>query len=827
MTVDNTLAKKLILAFGTPIAGMLAILIVGTQIHAQALMAGLVLGTAAATALLGWRLARHLQRAFADATGYALALAHGALDHRAPQAPDAESLQLCVALDAIAAQLKSLAQAQKAMSHEHELGMIDHAMDVDSRPGVYADMASTVNALVASHIAVKMQVVEVVSAYAAGRLDVAMDRLPGKKAQISAAIDAVQGRLQAGAAAAIENLRIKSALDVTATNVMVADVGLNIAYANVSLRQMLAKAEADIRKDLPGFSAATVIGTNIDSFHKNPAHQRGMLANLKTTHTANLKIGGRSFNLIVNPILDAAGARLGTVVEWKDMTEELAAREREERAAAENLRTRNALDKCSTNVMVANDNCEIVYMNDSVLEMLVKNESELRKTLPQFDARHLIGANIDVFHKSPSHQRNLLAHLRGTHRAEIKVGQLSFSLIANPIVDAAGKRVGTVVEWKDRTQEVAIEKEVAAVVEGASQGEFGGRIQVDGKEGFFLTLASGINNLVGTSQTGLGEVVRVLSALAKGDLSQRITGQYGGLFGQLQQDANATGEQLTRIIEDVRSAADQLTGASGQVSTAAQTISQSASEQAASVEQTSASVEQMSASIAQNADNSKVTDAKANKAAKEAIESGAAVTQTVKAMKEIAGRIGIVDDIAYQTNLLALNAAIEAARAGEHGKGFAVVAAEVRKLAERSQVAAREIAELAGSSVTVAEKAGQLLEGMVPSIRETSDLVQEIAAASNEQSSGVGQINSAMSQLSQATQQNASASEELAATAEEMSGQAEQLQQLMEFFHLAGSEDKRAAKEHGGPKRNMRAKSVAGAKCLVSADIDERQFERF
>jgi len=210
------------------------------------------------------------------------------------------------------------------------------------------------------------------------------------------------------------------------------------------------------------------------------------------------------------------------------------------------------------------------------------------------------------------------------------------------------------------------------------------------------------------------------------------------------------------------------------------------------VEQTSASMEQMSASIAQNTENAKVTDGMAGKANKEASEGGRAVKDTVAAMKTIAEKIGIVDSIAYQTNLLALNAAIEAARAGEHGKGFAVVAAEVRKLAERSQIAAQEISEVAKNSVALAERAGNLLDEIVPSIAKTSDLVQEIAAASEEQSIGSEQINSAMSQMSQLTQQNASASEELAATAEEMSGQAEQLQELMGFFTVQSKRAGRA-----------------------------------
>jgi len=243
-------------------------------------------------------------------------------------------------------------------------------------------------------------------------------------------------------------------------------------------------------------------------------------------------------------------------------------------------------------------------------------------------------------------------------------------------------------------------------------------------------------------------------------------------------------DSLTRIVTVVRGAANNLSSASEEVSSTAQSMSQTSSEQAASVEETSASMEQMSASINQNTENAKSTDSIASKAAEKATEGGYSVRQTLTAMKQIASKISIVDDIAYQTNLLALNAAIEAARAGEHGKGFAVVAAEVRKLAERSQVAAQEIGELASSSVEQAENAGKLLDEIVPSINMTSDRVKDITYASEEQSSGVGQINSSMSHLNQIAQQNAASSEELAATAEEMYGQAEQLKQTMVFFKL-------------------------------------------
>ena len=282
----------------------------------------------------------------------------------------------------------------------------------------------------------------------------------------------------------------------------------------------------------------------------------------------------------------------------------------------------------------------------------------------------------------------------------------------------------------------------------------------------------------------LKQAVIVANALARGDLSVDIRAESSDEVGELMTALHKMIGTLSKIINKVCLATDNLSNAAGQLSATAQSLSDSSSQQAASVEETSASMEQMTVSIAQNTENAKITDSMATQASREAAEGGQAVGQTVEAMKSIAGKIGIIDDIAYQTNLLALNAAIEAARAGDHGKGFAVVAAEVRKLAERSQIAAQEIGGLATNSVQQAERAGALLTHIVPTIQRTSDLVQKIAAASAEQSSGVAQINGAMTQLNQATQQNASASEQLAATAEEMGAQAEQLQQTMAFFQL-------------------------------------------
>jgi methyl-accepting chemotaxis protein len=245
-------------------------------------------------------------------------------------------------------------------------------------------------------------------------------------------------------------------------------------------------------------------------------------------------------------------------------------------------------------------------------------------------------------------------------------------------------------------------------------------------------------------------------------------------------------EKLSQVIGEVRSGASALSSASSQVSSTAQNLSQGTSEQAAAVEETTSSLEQMSASIAQNADGSRRMEQMARRGAADAESTGAAVRETVAAMQSIARRISIIEEIAYQTNLLALNAAIEAARAGEHGKGFAVVATEVRKLAERSQTAAQEIGELAVSSVQVAERSGGLLGELVPAIRSTAELVQEVAAASDEQAAGVRQVNRAMSEVDQVAQRNASAAEELSSAAEEMAAQAESLHDLVAFFRLNG-----------------------------------------
>lgn len=335
-----------------------------------------------------------------------------------------------------------------------------------------------------------------------------------------------------------ENLRVRKALDGASTNVMIADTNLDIVYMNEAVLAMLGQAESDIRKDLPNFDVRQLMGKNIDTFHKDPSHQRSMLAKLNSTYRAQITVGGRIFSLIANPVFNDGGERLGSVVEWADRTKEIAienemkaASAAAKIAAAESLRVKKALDGASTNVMIADTDLNIIYMNESVKEMLSLAEPDIRKELYNFNAGTLMGANIDSFHKNPGHQRSMLAKLNNTYRTQILLGGRTFSLIANPVFGDDGERLGSVVEWSDRTKEVAIEREMSEIVQAVINGELHRRMDLTGKSGFFQTLGEGINRIAEVIDTSLNDVIRVVQSLARGDLTQQVEADYPGVFG--------------------------------------------------------------------------------------------------------------------------------------------------------------------------------------------------------------------------------------------------------------------------------------------------------
>jgi len=574
--------------------------------------------------------------------------------------------------------------------------------------------------------------------------------------------------------------RIQTALDVTTTNVMMADANNTIIYMNEAVQNMFNELDSELKKVLPKFDASKLMGENIDVFHKNPAHQQGLLRDLKETYNTTMPVGSLTMEITANPVFSKNGERLGTVVEWVDRTADVAAKveddkrlEAERVAAMDNSRIKTALDVTSTNIMMADTELNIIYMNEAVQQMFKSIETELKISLPNFDASNLIGTNIDDFHKNPAHQRSMLKDLKTTYNTILPIGNLTMEITATPVFDDAGKRVGFVTEWMNRTAEVEVENEVENIVEAAANGDFSQHIKETGKEGFYLKLAEGINKILETTNTGIDDVVRVLRALATGDLTQNIEADYKGVFNQLKGDVNTSIERLTDVISKVHTNTDGSANTALEVNSTAQALGQGSSEQAASLEEISSSMEEMSANIRQSADNAGQTEQIAQKAAVDAETSGKTVSEAVGAMKDIADKISIIEEISRQTNL---------------GKGFAVVAAEVRKLAERSQQAASEIGELSSTTVELAEQAGENLLQLVPDIQKTAELVQEISVASREQDTGADEINKAIQQLDQVVQQSAASAEELAASANELTNQVEDQRIAMGFFTLAESE---------------------------------------
>jgi len=612
-----------------------------------------------------------------------------------------------------------------------------------------------------------------------------------------------------------EVARLESAVQGSTSNIMMCDADLNIVYANPSVVAMLSARQAELRSVWPSLDANNLIGQNIDQFHKNPAHQRALLGDAsRLPAKAEIQVGGVEFEVNATFVAGPNGEYMGNMVEWKDLTES-------NKQLREVARLQSAVQGSTSNIMMCDADLNITYANPSVVKMMSARQGELRAIWPSLDANNLVGQCIDQFHKNPAHQRALLSDpSRLPAKAEIQVGGVEFEVNATFVAGPNGEYMGNMVEWKDITEEKDAERQIQNLIEGAVGGQLDSRIDASTYSGFMLGLGNGINNLMDAVVEPLQESKRVLSALAEGDLTQMMSGEFNGEFAELRDAINTSVTNLLNMVTDINEASGSISSGASEIATGNTDLSQRTEEQASSLEETASSMEEMTSTVKQNADNARTANQLASSARDQATKGGEVVSNAVSAMseinsssKKISDIIGVIDEIAFQTNLLALNAAVEAARAGEQGRGFAVVAGEVRNLAQRSAGAAKEIKSLINDSVEkvdegskLVDESGKTLEEIVEAVKKVSDIIAEIAAASQEQSSGIEEVNKAISQMDEMTQQNAALVEEAASASESMEEQSKNMIELMRYFNTgeeqapAGRAPRAAARQQQAPR---------------------------
>ncbi|MGC9007522.1 MAG: methyl-accepting chemotaxis protein [Halothiobacillaceae bacterium] len=760
--------------------------------------------------------------------------------------------------------------------------------------------------------------------------------------------------------AGIEMAALRVAVAESDTPMAITDANGIIIYLNDAMRVMHKKHAEALREMIPGFHPERVLGSSMDSFHRNPAHQRTLLRDpLRLPYTGRIHSRGLSFRLVAHYVEGPQGEYLGNVLEWFDETEQTLFRQEKEAldttlnrlmariefapdgtiltansaflqvmgytpeelrgkhhrifmpkeeaqgAAYANFwaqlragevqsgriqriardgrtvildadyvpvkdlegkvfkviklasditeqvrledlstRLRASIDGASANLLYLDEHFQVFHLNPAMQTLLTRYGAEMREVFPELDPQAVLGApGTWLLRGNPALREVFASPNRMPYVFEVSFGGRYYRVMISLIRGPRGQYMGNRLEFQDVTEQHLAEEQVQRLIRLAAQGELDGRIDTQAmSEGSIKTLSEGINRLMDAVAAPVHAAQVTINALAEGDLTHTMSGQYSGEFARLQESLNASMENLKQMAMEIQAAAQNITTASSEIRQGNQDLSRRTDQQASSLESTASAMEEITGTVKNNAENSARADKLANQTRAQSVEGRKIAERAIGAMveistasKKIADIIGVIDEIAFQTNLLALNAAVEAARAGEQGRGFAVVAAEVRNLAQRSASAAKEIKGLIKDSLEkvsdgsrLVDETGKMLDSINQSVAEVGDLIAQIATAGKEQAIGIEQINKALVKLDEMTQQNAALVEEAAAASASLDEQAHGLQSLIQFFRVEKAAGFGVRRQAGlGGHKAVRSAAPSAPHAAPKAAADDSDWDQF